>query len=43
MDMTSVTMCMENDIPIVAFGLNEPGGLIKAATGEKIGTVIAND
>lgn len=43
MDMTSVTMCMENDIPIVAFGLNEPDGLIKAATGEKIGTVIAND
>ncbi len=43
MDMTSVTMCMENDIPIVAFGLDEPGGLIKAATGEKIGTVIAND
>ncbi len=43
MDMTSVTMCMENNIPIVAFGLDEPGGLIKAATGEKIGTVIAND
>ena len=43
MDITSVTMCMENNIPIVAFGLNSENGLIKAAMGEKIGTIIAND
>lgn len=40
MDMTSVTMCMENEIPIVAFGLDTEKGLIKAARGEKIGTII---
>lgn len=40
MDMTSVTMCMENEIPIVAFALNSPNGLILAAKGEKIGTII---
>lgn len=40
MDMTSVTMCMENEIPIVAFALNSPNGLIQAAKGEKIGTII---
>lgn len=40
MDFTSLTLCMENKIPIVAFGLNEEGGLIKAARGEKIGTTI---
>lgn len=40
MDFTSLTLCMENKIPIVAFGLNEEDGLIKAARGEKIGTTI---
>lgn len=40
MDTTSVTICMENNIPIVAFGLYEENGLIKAARGEKIGTSI---
>lgn len=43
MDITSVTMCMENNIPIVAFGLQTEGGLIKAAMGDKIGTIIANE
>lgn len=41
MDITSVTMCMENNIPIVAFALNSQDGLIKAAMGEKIGTIIS--
>ena len=40
MDFTSLTLCMENKIPIVAFGLNEEDGLIKEARGEKIGTTI---
>jgi len=40
MDFTAVTLCMENGIPIVAFGLDEENGLIKAARGEKIGTII---
>ena len=41
MDITSVTMCMENKIPIIAFALNSENGLIKAAMGEKIGTLIS--
>lgn len=40
MDFTSVTMCMENKVPIVAFGLNEENSIIRAASGEKIGTLI---
>ncbi len=40
MDLTSITMCMENNIPIVAFGLNEDDSIVRAGTGEKIGTVI---
>lgn len=40
MDSTSITMCMENNIPIVAFALAAENGIIKAALGEKIGTLI---
>ncbi|MCH5350363.1 MAG: UMP kinase [Clostridiales bacterium] len=40
MDFTSITMCMENKIPIVAFGLSEKNSIIRAAEGEMIGTII---
>ncbi len=40
MDLTALTHCMENNMPIVAFGLNSEDGLLKAARGEKIGTLI---
>ncbi|MCL2861177.1 MAG: UMP kinase [Firmicutes bacterium] len=40
MDLTSVTMCMENNIPIISFGLKEKGALVRAARGEKVGTII---
>ena len=40
MDFTSITMCMENKIPIVAFGLSEKNSIVRAAEGEKIGTII---
>ncbi len=40
MDFTALTLCMENRIPIVAFGLNVDGGLVKAVRGEKIGTTV---
>jgi len=40
MDATSVTLCMEHNIPIIAFALSTPNGIVKAAKGESIGTVI---
>lgn len=40
MDITSITMCMENHIPIIAFGLNTENGLVRAALGENVGTII---
>ncbi|MBQ9941458.1 MAG: UMP kinase [Christensenellaceae bacterium] len=40
MDTTSVTLCMENNIPILAFGLSEKDSIKRAVTGEKIGTLI---
>lgn len=40
MDITSITMCKENNIPIIAFGLHSENGLVRAAMGEKVGTII---
>ena len=39
MDTTAVTMCMENNIPVLCFLLDETS-LIRAANGEKLGTRI---
>ncbi len=40
MDTTAITVCMENNIPVLAFGLFEKDALKRAVTGEKIGTLI---
>lgn len=40
MDTTAISLCMENQIPIVAFALHEKDSIIKAVNGEKIGTII---
>ena len=40
MDTTAITLCMENNIPIISFALNEENSILKAANGEKIGTII---
>ena len=41
-DTTAITMCMENNIPVIAFSLMEDGAMIKAINGEKVGTYIGN-
>lgn len=40
MDTTAITICMENDIHVLAFGLFEDNALVRTVTGEKIGTLI---
>jgi len=40
MDMTAFTLCMENELPIIVFNMNEPGNLLKVVTGEKVGTLV---
>jgi len=40
MDTTAVTMCKEHGVPIVVFDMLKPGNIVKAVSGEKIGTVI---
>ncbi len=40
MDTTAVSLCKDNGIAIVAFGLNEPDSILRVLGGEKIGTTI---
>jgi len=41
MDFTAITLCMDNKVPIIAFGLIEQDSIVRAAKGEKIGTLIS--
>ena len=40
LDATAVSLCMENDLPIVVFDMNQPDNIRRAAIGEPIGTLI---
>ena len=42
MDMTAITLCQENNLPIIVFDMNKPGNFMKIADGEKIGTLVKN-
>ncbi|MBE6665255.1 MAG: UMP kinase [Ruminococcaceae bacterium] len=40
LDFTATSFSMENHIPILLFGLDDPENIIKAVNGEKIGTIV---
>ncbi len=40
MDLTAISMCMDNNVPIVVFDINKPGNIKRAVLGEKIGTIV---
>ncbi len=40
MDATAISMCMENNLPIMVFNLLQRGNIKKAVFGEKIGTIV---
>ncbi len=42
MDTTATSLCMDNEIPIVVFDINEHGNLKKILLGETIGTIVQN-
>jgi uridylate kinase len=41
LDGAAVSLCMENDLPIVVFDLNGPDNIARVAFGEAVGTLIA--
>ncbi|MBP9920357.1 UMP kinase [Proteiniclasticum ruminis] len=40
MDITAITLCKDNEIPIIVFGLDGEGNILKAILGEANGTII---
>lgn len=42
MDSTATSLCMDNNIPIIVFGLDKPDNIIKVLKGENIGTYVGN-
>ncbi len=40
MDATAISLCMDNDLPIVVFNLTRRGNIRRVVLGEKIGTVV---
>ncbi|MBI1804094.1 MAG: UMP kinase [Ignavibacteriae bacterium] len=42
MDLTAITLCKENQMPIIVFNMNESGNLKKIVMGEAVGTVVSS-
>jgi uridylate kinase len=42
-DATAISLCRDNDLPIVVFDLLRPGNIMRAVQGERIGTLISAD
>ena len=40
MDSTAISLCMDNDLPILVFSLLEPGNIKRAVLGEPVGTLV---
>jgi uridylate kinase len=42
MDMTAISLAMDNNLPLIVFNLKKSSNIYKAICGERIGTIIAN-
>lgn len=40
MDTTATSLCMDNNIPLVVFGIDDPENIVRIIRGEKIGTLV---
>ncbi len=43
MDATALTLCMENELPILVFDLRGDDSIVRAAVGEEIGTLVSSE
>ena len=42
-DATAFALCMENNLPLIVFGMEEEGAILRIVRGEKIGTLVSAD
>jgi len=43
MDSTAISLCMDNNLPIITFNLNKPGNIKRVVEGEKVGTIVRGE
>lgn len=43
MDATAITLCMDNQLPLIVFNLTKPGNLKRVMQGDTIGTIVTHD
>lgn len=43
MDSTATSLCRDNHIPLIVFGMNEPDNMVKAILGERVGTFVGDE
>jgi uridylate kinase len=41
MDQTAITLCKENSLPLIVLNINQPGAVMKAIRGERVGTLVS--
>ncbi|NEE22372.1 UMP kinase, partial [Streptomyces sp. SID7499] len=42
-DATAITLCRDNQLPILVFELTAEGNIARAVKGEKIGTLVSDE
>jgi len=40
MDSTAISLCMDNDMPIIVFNITTDGNIVRALQGERVGTIV---
>ena len=40
MDTTAVSLCKDNNLPMIIFNLNQPGNIRRVVSGEKVGSLV---
>ena len=40
MDATATSLCKDNQIPLIVFGIDKPENMVKIIKGERIGTLV---
>jgi uridylate kinase len=43
MDLTALTLCMENDLPIYVFNMDDERNIERIVSGERVGTLVTNE
>jgi uridylate kinase len=40
MDMTAVSLCKDNGMPMIIFNMNKPGNIVRVVSGERVGSLV---